>query len=108
MYRICIIGDRESVIGFMALGFSVYEADDSSAAGEILKTLAKDKENAVIFIVENYAVELRELIDKYKDLPLPAIVPVPGKEGSSGYGMENIRRATERAVGADILFKDKH
>ena len=108
MYKICIIGDRDSVIGFMALGFSVYEASDAAAAGEILKSLAKDKENAVIFIVENYAMELRELIDKYKDEPLPSIVPVPGKDGAAGYGMENIRRAAERAIGADILFKEKN
>lgn len=106
MYKICIIGDRESVIGFMALGFSVHEAQNSEEAGVILKELASDGESAVIFIVENYACELEELIAKYKDLPMPAIVPVPGKHGSSGYGMENIRRASERAIGADILFKE--
>lgn len=106
MHRICIIGDRDSVIGFMALGFSVHEAQNSEEAGEILRRLVKDKDNSVIFIVENFAIELSEMISKYRDLPLPAIVPIPGKEGSIGYGMENIRRATERAVGADILFKD--
>ena len=46
MSKICIIGDRDSVIGFMAVGFSVYEASSSRAAGDILKTLAKDEENA--------------------------------------------------------------
>ena len=40
------------------------------------------------------------------DLPIPAIVSIPGQEGSMGYGMNNLRRAVERAVGADILFKD--
>ena len=43
---------------------------------------------------------------RYRDLPLPAIVSIPGQEGSTGYGMNNLRHAVERAVGADILFKN--
>ncbi len=106
MYKICIIGDRDSVIGFMALGFSVYEAEDVQTASRVLREVASDGKNAVIFIVENYAIALEEEIAKYKDMPLPAIVPVPGKNGSTGYGMANVRSAVERAVGTDILFKD--
>lgn len=105
MYKICIIGDRDSVIGFMALGFSVYEAEDVQVASDVLKKVASDENNAVIFIVENYAIALEEEIAKYKDMPLPAIVPIPGKNGSTGYGMANIRSAVERAVGTDMLFK---
>ena len=106
MYKICIIGERDSVIGFMALGFSVHEAVDAQSAGEILKSLAQDSENAIIFIVENYAEELSELIAKYKDFPMPAIIPIPGKNGSTGFGMASIKSAVERAVGTDILFKE--
>ncbi len=106
MYKICIIGDRDSVIGFMALGFSVYEAEDLESARETLHRVAENKENAVIYIVENYAIALKDDIARYKDMPLPAIVPVPGKDGSVGYGMANIKNAALRAVGADILFKD--
>lgn len=106
MYKICIIGDRDSVIGFMALGFSVHEAEDAESAGEILTALAKNEENAIIFIVENYAMKLEDKIAKYKDSPMPAIVPIPGKSGSLGYGMANIKSAVERAVGTDILFKE--
>ncbi len=106
MSKICIIGERDSVIGFMALGFSVHEANDSQAAREVLKSLAADSDNAIIFIVENYAMELEADIAKYKDMPVPAIIPIPGKNGSMGYGMANIKRAAERAVGTDILFKE--
>ena len=106
MSKICIIGDRDSVIGFMAVGFSVYEAYSSRAAGDILKTLAKDEENAIIFIVENYAKEIEDIISKYKDKPTPAIIPIPSKDGATGYGMESIKRASERALGANILFGD--
>lgn len=106
MSKICIIGDRDSVIGFMAVGFSVYEADSASKAGEILRALAKDEENAIIFISENYAMEIDDIISKYKSQPIPAIIPIPSRDGSCGYGMESIKRASERALGANILFKD--
>ena len=104
MYKIGIIGDRESVLGFMALGFSVFEAANADEARKILDTLGKSEEYAVIFIVENLAQEMQEDIARYKDEPLPAIVPVPGSRGSTGYGTAIIKKAVERAVGADIIF----
>ena len=106
MYKIGILGDRDSVLGFMALGFSVHEAENSSTAEKLLHELVKSGEYAVIFLVENYAEALSEEIAKYKDLPLPAITAIPGSSGGHGYGMAAIKNAVERAVGADILLKD--
>lgn len=106
MYKIGIIGERDSVLGFMAIGFAVHEAPDPDTARTILHTLAKDESYAIIFIVENYAEILAEDIARYKDVPLPAVISIPGRAGSSGYGMAAVKHAVERAVGADILFKE--
>ena len=46
---------------------------------------------------------MEELLDRYKDELRPAIILIPGREGSLGIGKENLQRAIERAVGADIL-----
>lgn len=106
MPKICMIGDRDSVLGFMAVGFSVHEALDAESAAACLHRLARDPDNAVIFITEQYAAQIEADIARYKDAPLPAVVTVPGAVGSSGYGMRAIKSAVERAVGADILFKE--
>ena len=106
MYNIGIIGDRASVLGFMALGFSVYEAKTAQAAGKILLELAKSEKYAILFIVEKYASEIEETIAIFKNVPVPAVVVIPGKDGNTGYGMAGIKSAVERAVGADILFKE--
>ena len=106
MYKIAMIGDRESVLGFMALGFSVFEAETAAAAGDILHRLAAEGSYAVIFVVENYAAALESDLARYKDTPLPAVTVIPGKAGGNGYGMAAIKSAVERAVGADILFKE--
>lgn len=106
MYKIGMIGERDSVIGYMALGFAVHEAEDADRARALLHKLAKDSEYAIIFIVENFAIALEEDIAKYKDAPTPAIICIPGKHGTTGYGLSQVKKAVERAVGADILFKE--
>lgn len=107
MYKIGIIGDRDSVLGFMALGFSVHEAQKSEDVADKLHELVKTGEYAVIFITENFALDIQEDMARYKDAPLPAITVIPGGSGSTGYGMASIKSAVERAVGADILFKNE-
>jgi len=105
MYKIGMIGDKDSVLGFMAAGFSVHITEDGEEAKKILRELA-EKEYAVIYITEELALKMTDDIDRYKDAPLPAVIVIPGKKGSSGFGMANIKKSVERAVGADILFKD--
>ena len=68
MYKIGIIGERDSVLGYMAIGFAVHEAADAAAAGRILRRLAEDDSYAIIFIVENYAAELEAEIAAYRDV----------------------------------------
>ena len=46
---------------------------------------------------------LGDVLSHYKDELRPAIILIPGREGSLGIGRDNIQRAIERAVGADIL-----
>ena len=102
--RVGIIGDRESVLGFMALGYTVHEATDAESARKALRELTEDQTFGIIFITEALAPELAEDIDRYKNSPLPAIVTIPAAGGAGeGYGMHALHRAVERAVGADIL-----
>ena len=47
--------------------------------------------------------QLGEEIEHFRDLPLPAIIPIPGIVGNTGVGMKNVSRSVERAVGSDII-----
>ena len=97
-YRIAVIGDWESVMGFRALGLDAYPASSPEEAREIAK-----EDCAVIYLTEQLAVKLEDVIARYKDALRPAIILIPGKEGSLGVGKRSIQSAIERAVGADIL-----
>ena len=102
MYKIAVLGDKDSVLGFRALGLDVFPADNAEQARPILHRLAKDG-YAIIYLTEQLAAGLSAELTRYKDELTPAIILVPGKEGSLGIGMDNIKTAVERAVGADIL-----
>ncbi len=101
-YRIACLGDRDSVLGFRALGLDTYFADTPEEAAPILKALASQN-TAVVYITEQLAQGLSPEIDAYKEALTPAIILIPGKHGSLGLGKAALKSAVERAVGADIL-----
>ena len=58
---------------------------------------------AETYLTEQYAQHMTAELERYKDQLIPAVILIPGKEGSLGIGMANVKKAVERAVGADIL-----
>ena len=54
MYKIAVLGDRDSVLGFQALGLDVYPADDTDSARVILHRLAKEG-YAIVYLTEQLA-----------------------------------------------------
>ena len=103
MYKIGVIGDRESILGFKAVGLDVFPIDDPDEARKTLKRIAKE-DFAIIYITEQIYQYMMDLVDEYTDSRLPAIIPIPGKDGTLGIGMTSVKKSVERAVGADILF----
>lgn len=101
-YQIAAVGDWESVMGFRALGLDTYPVTSVEEAREKVRELAKTT-CAVIYLTEQLAKDMEDVIAHYKDEIRPAIILIPGREGSLGIGKANIQRAIERAVGADIL-----
>ena len=102
MYKIAVIGDKASVMGFKALGLEVFPAEALEQAKATLHRLAKE-DYAVIYLTERYGADMTAELAYYKDELKPAIILIPGREGSLGIGRDNLQRSIERAVGADIL-----
>ena len=102
-YRIAVIGDWESVMGFRALGLDTYPVTSAEEAKEKVRELAKAGDCAVIYLTEQLAKDMGDVIARYKDELRPAIILIPGREGSIGLGQSALRAAVERAVGTNIL-----
>ena len=106
MYRVAVLGDRDSIYGFAALGLEVFPVTDRDAGAKTLRSLA-EQDYAVIYITESLAEQLQPEIDRYQEDILPAILPIPGVHGNTGLGIRQVKRYVEQAVGSDIIFNEK-
>lgn len=107
MYKIAVLGDRDSIYGFAALGLDIYPVEEEEAAAKTLKKLTEDN-YAVIYITERLQAKLAIELDSYRQQRFPAIIPIPGVTGNTGMGMENVRKSVEQAVGSDIIFQGEN
>jgi len=103
-YKIAVIGDKDSILGFKTIGVDTYPVINSSGALSVLKKLAST-DYGVIFITEELAWDLEEVIAVLSKRFLPAVVLIPNSKGTLGIGMLQIKKNVEKAIGADILFR---
>jgi len=104
-YSLAIVGPKETILGWKALGFDAFSAVNPAEALEQLKTIKLEKEKyAIIFITETLLMQIPP--EEYRKLAkgaLPAIIPVPDSTGSKGFGFKRLTRMIEQAVGSDIF-----
>ena len=103
MYKIAVMGDRDSIYGFAALGLDTYEvAKNGSDGAKILKYLA-ESDYAIIYMTEPLCEQLDAEIAKYREPLTPAIIPIPSVTGNTGYGQEKLSDFVKKAVGSEIV-----
>lgn len=104
MLKIAVIGGSETVMGFKALGLTACPAASADEAKAALYSLTRENEDyAIIYVEETLAQHMSAEIDRFKDSPTPAIILIPGRDGSIGLGQSALNAAVERAVGTNIL-----
>ena len=104
MYKIAVMGGRDTVMGFKALGLDIYPvSDDDEAKRVFTKIAAPDEKYAVIYLEENLSKTLSHEISRFTDKAYPAIILIPGRDGSQGLSLTALQDAVIRAIGADIL-----
>ena len=104
--KMAVVGDKAAIFAFKAVGVEVFGAENESEAKDTVKKLAAENYK-VIFIAEELAKPLESFLERYRTLPYPAVIPIPTGAKSDGYAMESLKKDMEKAIGADILFKDK-
>ena len=98
--KIAVIGDKDSILAFKAVGADVYPIKNYFDAADTLKKLAR--EYAIIFITEEIAENIADVVARYKARPYPAVIPIPGANGSNGFGMKGISDNVEKALGTNL------
>lgn len=107
MAKIGIVGKKDEIMCFMAAGFSVYPASDGKEAFTAAENAEKDG-CAVIYVTSDFAEDLIFEKKLFAGMTVPALLPLPGAVNENGddIGKLLLKNYVERAVGADILFKN--
>jgi V/A-type H+-transporting ATPase subunit F len=103
MFRAAVMGDRDSIYGFAAIGLDIHPVEDAAQAGRQLRALAEGG-CAVIYVTEALCPHIQAEMALYAERRLPAIIPIPGATGNTGLGRARVKKFIEQAVGSDILF----
>lgn len=102
MYKVAVVGDKDSILAFKALGVDVFPVFDKDEARRIVDTIAKES-YGIIFITEQMASLIPETIERYNNEIIPSIILIPSNQGTLNIGMERINKNVEKAVGTNIL-----
>lgn len=103
MYKIAVMGDKDSIYGFATLGLDTYPVTTHEDGAKKLRDLAENG-YGVIYVTEALAELLEREINHYREEMLPAIILIPGVSGNTGKGIEGVKQSVEQAVGSDIIF----
>ncbi len=101
--KIAVIGDKDSVLAFKAVGVEVFDATTAEQAALLVKKLSVER-YAVVFIAESLAEQIPETLAKAKLQTYPAVVPVPTGVKPTGFGKQGIKSDVEKAIGVDVIF----
>lgn len=96
------MGDKISVSGYAAAGVYPAVCESRSDARDIFSQLVKN-EYKIIFVTESVSEWISDEIDKYRFLPVPAVILIPGASGNTGKGMAELDKSVEKAIGSKII-----
>ena len=97
--RIAFAGPYDLVFPFKSLGAEIINTEDKNI-DEIKKEI-ESSDFAIVFVFESVFKELMKF-EELMSSPKINVVPIPGIEGSQGYGKVRIRDMVKKAVGMDI------
>ncbi len=107
MYDLAILGEKDAIMGFKALGLKIYDWSGIEEQEESnIKRIFLDIYNAehkIIFITEKYFMLIENILAEREQQVFPVVIPIPNPEGSQGIGLKRLREYVIKAVGADIF-----
>lgn len=104
MYKIRVIGDKDTVLSFKSIGVDTFPAIDEKEAYEKLIKLSREN-YAVIFVTEQLAAKMEDKLSVFREKLLPIITLIPSNRGTLGIGINSVKKSVEKAIGVDIIFE---
>lgn len=101
--RISVIGDRDTVTGFRLVGVRECATPQTpEETRDVLMKYFRDPTMGLIMITEPLAAEVEDTIVELSQAPVPVILLIPDRDGSTGAYETVLRELIRRAVGIEI------
>ncbi|MFW9794352.1 MAG: V-type ATP synthase subunit F [Candidatus Thorarchaeota archaeon] len=101
--KIAVIGDRDTVTGFRLVGVSECSVPSSpEETRESLYRFYRDPTMGLVMITEPLAAEVEDTIVELSQSPVPVILLIPDRNGTTGAYETVLRELIRRAVGIEI------
>jgi vacuolar-type H+-ATPase subunit F/Vma7 len=100
--QIAVIGDSDFILGFKALGCALYSVDEEADLRKLFDGVIKDNP-LCIFILEDYAAKILDLIGQYSQASQPMIIALPDFRKDLSLSEDLLSRMAIRAIGQDII-----
>lgn len=103
--KIAVIGSKDSVLVFKAVGCDVFGVDNENKTRVALnKAISRYK---IILITDDYAKYVEDIISDTKTSAYPVVLVIPSGTKKSSYALDKINEDVERALGVNILKNNK-
>jgi len=101
--KIAVIGDRDTVTGFRLVGVSECATPKSpEETRELLLDFFRDPSMGLIIVTEALASQVEDTIVELSQSPVPVILLIPDRNGSTGAYEAVLKELIRRAVGIEI------
>ena len=106
-YRIGVIGDLETVIGFGLAGVADLHVRGSREENlAAMRRMVESGGVGIIFVTAGVAEELEPEIERLRERPLPIIVTIPDSGGTAPK-VDELGRIIRRTLGAKIVVGEE-
>ncbi len=101
--KIAVIGDMDTVTGFRLVGVSECATPKSpNETRELLHSFFRDPSMGLIIITEPLAKEVEDTVVELSQSPVPVILLISDRTGSTGTYEALLKELIRRAVGIEI------
>ncbi|MFN3411565.1 MAG: V-type ATP synthase subunit F [Exilispira sp.] len=103
--EIAVIGDKDSIMGFKAIGFDTYELvkkEDLDIKQYVIAILRKNYK--IVYITENYFLICEKDIEEFlKNRAYPIVTVVPTTADNKNIAFESMKKLVEKALGGSFF-----
>lgn len=101
-YKIGVIGKQDAILPFRMMGMKTFSPENENALRNLIAKLVR-KDYGVLYITEDYARQIPDVISHYDKELTPAFIPIPSLHAQTEFGKGRIDKMVEKAVGKNIL-----